>query len=163
MPDLAPPMAGPDTVNFTSMVLARDSTSRRSRPTRIRVPPPAAPPRRELITTQPLASVSLSFHSNTISADLVSNFCSNAFMKICFLYVDFISKPRTAAPRPIFRRSSIFSFVWRRSDPLSHHVVLFFSAERDKIFLAFSQLKRDPHHQGFMSPECGAKVELNFA
>src|SRR5688572_30923085 len=80
IPDFAPPMAGPDTVNFTSIVLANDSTSRLSRPARIRVPPPAAPPRKELITTQPSASVSESFHSKTISGLLFSNFCSNSLM-----------------------------------------------------------------------------------
>jgi hypothetical protein len=52
-----------------------------------------------------------------------------------------------------------FSAYQRR---VLRRVVLFFPEERDKIFLAFSQLKRDLHHQGFMSPGCGAKVELNF-
>src|SRR5690606_16210401 len=80
MPDFAPPMGGPDTVNLISMVFARDSTSRLSRPARIRVPPPAAPPRSELITTHPSASVSASFHSNTISGFLVSNFSRSSFI-----------------------------------------------------------------------------------
>src|SRR5882757_8121869 len=73
-------MEGPETVNFISIVLARDSTSRLSRPLRIRVPPPAAPPRNELITTQPSASVSESFHSKTISGRLFSNFCKRSFI-----------------------------------------------------------------------------------
>ena len=67
IPDLAPPMAGPDTVNLISIVFANDKTSFMSRPLRIRVPPPAAPPRNELITVQPSASVSGSFQLNTIS------------------------------------------------------------------------------------------------
>ena len=84
MPDLAPPIAGPATVNLTSMVLAKDSTSRLSRPDLILVPPPAAPPLSELITTHPSASVSASFHSNTISGLLFSNFSSNSFIIIKF-------------------------------------------------------------------------------
>ena len=82
MPDFAPPIGGPATVNLISMVLARDSTSLLSNPIRIRVPPPAAPPRSELITTQPLASVSESFHSKTISGCLFSNFSKSSFIKI---------------------------------------------------------------------------------
>src|SRR5690554_1064417 len=74
MPLLAPPIWGPDTVNLISMVLAKDTTSLLSSPSRIRVPPPAAPPRRELITTQPTASVWGSCHSNTISGSFSSNF-----------------------------------------------------------------------------------------
>jgi hypothetical protein len=42
IPDLAPPIAGPETENLTSMVLANESTSFMSSPLRIRVPPPAA-------------------------------------------------------------------------------------------------------------------------
>src|SRR6516164_1231275 len=76
MPDFAPPIGGPEIVNFTSIVFASDSTSRRSRPLRIRVPPPAAPPRSELITVQPRAPVSASVHSKTISGVLCSNFSS---------------------------------------------------------------------------------------
>src|SRR2546427_1942483 len=79
MPDLAPPMAGPLTLNLTSMVLASDSTSRRSRPLRMRVPPPAAPPRSELMTTQPRAGVSASCHSKTISGALFSKRVSSSF------------------------------------------------------------------------------------
>ena len=80
MPDFAPPMAGPETVNFTSIVLAKDSTSRLSNPLRMRVPPPAAPPLKELITTQPSASVNVSFHSNTTSGLFSSYFFSKSFM-----------------------------------------------------------------------------------
>jgi hypothetical protein len=40
-------------VNLISMVLAKDVTSCLFSPLRMRVPPPAAPPRNELITTQP--------------------------------------------------------------------------------------------------------------
>jgi len=43
----------------------------------MRVPPPAAPPRKELITIHPLASVSESCHSKTISGLLPSNFSTN--------------------------------------------------------------------------------------
>ncbi len=67
-------MAGPETVNLTSMVLAKESTSFISKPFRIRVPPPAAPPRNELITVQPSASVSGSFQLNIISGSLFSYF-----------------------------------------------------------------------------------------
>src|SRR5690606_16382322 len=84
IPDFAPPMGGPDTVNLISIVFARDSTSRLSRPARMRVPPPAAPPRRELITTHPSASVSGSFHSKTISGRLRSNFFSSSFIRQVF-------------------------------------------------------------------------------
>src|SRR6516164_4705110 len=82
MPDFAPPMAGPDTLNLTSMVLASDSTSRRSSPARMRVPPPAAPPRSELMTTQPLAGVSASCHSKTISGALFSKRVSSSFISV---------------------------------------------------------------------------------
>ena len=58
IPDFSPPIAGPDTENFTSIVFAKESTSFWSKPILIRVPPPAAPPRKELITVQPSASVS---------------------------------------------------------------------------------------------------------
>ena len=80
MPDFAPPIAGPQTVNFTSMVLARDKTSYFVKPFLILVPPPAAPPRKELITTQPIASVSESCHSKTISGDLASYLSSSNFI-----------------------------------------------------------------------------------
>src|SRR6185295_6781718 len=70
----------PDTVNLTSIVLASDSTSRRSSPLRMRVPPPAAPPRSELMTTQPLAGVSVSFHSKTIWGAFDSKRFSSSFM-----------------------------------------------------------------------------------
>src|SRR5690554_7062013 len=40
MPLLAPPIGGPATLNFISIVLANESTSFISRPFRIRVPPP---------------------------------------------------------------------------------------------------------------------------
>src|SRR6185503_12788996 len=73
MPDLAPPIGGPQTENLISMVFARESTSFMFRPFLMRVPPPAAPPRNELITTQPSASVSGSFQENTISGCLFSN------------------------------------------------------------------------------------------
>src|SRR6188768_863299 len=73
-------MGGPEIVNFTSMVFASDSTSRLSSPLRMRVPPPAAPPRSELMTTHPSASVSLSFHSKTISGRFVSNLCNSSFI-----------------------------------------------------------------------------------
>jgi hypothetical protein len=43
------------------MVLAKESTSSFVHPNRIRVPPPAAPPRSEFITTHPSAPVSSSF------------------------------------------------------------------------------------------------------
>ena len=82
IPDLAPPIGGPATVNLTSIVFASDSTSRLSNPFRMRVPPPAAPPLRELITTHPSASVSESFHSKTISGRLFSNFSSKSFIII---------------------------------------------------------------------------------
>ena len=82
IPDFAPPIAGPETVNFTSIVLANESTSFLSRPLRIRVPPPAAPPRKEFMTTQPSASVSGSFQWNTISGDLSSYRCKRALMCI---------------------------------------------------------------------------------
>ena len=52
---------------ISSMVLAKLSTSRWSSPFLMRVPPPAAPPLSELMTTHPRASVSLSCHANTIS------------------------------------------------------------------------------------------------
>ncbi|OQA06507.1 MAG: hypothetical protein BWY67_01939 [Bacteroidetes bacterium ADurb.Bin397] len=77
IPDLAPPICGPETVNFTSIVLASDVTSCLSSPFRILVPPPAAPPRSEFITIQPSASVSASFHSKTISGRFSSNFFSS--------------------------------------------------------------------------------------
>ncbi len=80
MPDFAPPIAGPATVNFTSIVFASDSTSRLSSPKRILVPPPAAPPLRLLITTHPLASVSESCHSKTISGVLFSNLANRSFI-----------------------------------------------------------------------------------
>ena len=74
MPDFAPPIAGPETVNLISMVFANDRTSFISSPFRILVPPPAAPPRNEFITVQPSASVSGSFQLNTISGVLFSYF-----------------------------------------------------------------------------------------
>ena len=55
----------------------KDSTSFISNPCRIRVPPPAAPPRNELITVHPSASVSESFQLNTISGCLSSYFCKS--------------------------------------------------------------------------------------
>src|SRR5690606_37555070 len=85
IPDFAPPMAGPATENFTSIVLASESTSFISNPFRIRVPPPAAPPRRELITVQPSASVSGSFQLNTISGALFSNLLSKSFITHLYL------------------------------------------------------------------------------
>jgi len=78
MPDLAPPMLGPDTVNLISTVLASETTSPRSNPFRMRVPPPAAPPRRELMTTHPSAPVSESFHSKTNSGCLISKALSSS-------------------------------------------------------------------------------------
>jgi len=47
------PIAGPETENLTSIVLANDKTSFISNPFLTLVTPPAAPPRKELITTQP--------------------------------------------------------------------------------------------------------------
>ena len=82
IPDFAPPIAGPDTENLTSIVLANESTSFMSKPLRIRVPPPAAPPLNELITVQPSASVSGSFQLNTISGSLSSNFFNKSFIKL---------------------------------------------------------------------------------
>jgi hypothetical protein len=67
MPDFAPPIGGPANANLSSIAFARKVTSSRVRPECIRVPPPAAPPFRLLITSQPRADVSESFHSNTIS------------------------------------------------------------------------------------------------
>ena len=83
IPDFAPPMAGPDTENFTSMVLASESTSFISSPFRILVPPPAAPPLNELMTVHPSASVSGSFQLKIISGSLFSNFLSNSFILVC--------------------------------------------------------------------------------
>ena len=71
IPDFAPPIAGPETVNLTSIVFANDKTSFISSPFRILVPPPAAPPRKEFITVHPSASVSVSFQLNTISGCFV--------------------------------------------------------------------------------------------
>ena len=85
---MAPPIAGPETENLTSIVFANDKTSFISKPLRIRVPPPAAPPRKEFITVQPSASVSLSFQLNTISGVLDSNYFSNSFIIVC-LYCKF--------------------------------------------------------------------------
>ena len=81
IPDLAPPIAGPETENFTSIVLAKDKTSFISNPLRILVPPPAAPPRNELITVHPSASVSESFQLKMISGCLFSNFFNKSFIK----------------------------------------------------------------------------------
>ncbi len=80
IPDLAPPIAGPETENLTSIVLAKDKTSFMSRPFLILVPPPAAPPRSELITVHPSASVSESFQLKTISGALFSNCCNKSFI-----------------------------------------------------------------------------------
>ena len=80
IPDFAPPIDGPDTVNLTSIVFANESTSFMSKPFLIRVPPPAAPPLRELITAQPSASVSGSFQLKTISGCLSSYFLSKSFI-----------------------------------------------------------------------------------
>src|SRR5690606_34035833 len=81
IPDFAPPIAGPATVNLTSIVFASESTSLTSSPLRMRVPPPAAPPRSEFITVQPSASVSGSFQWITISGFFSSYFLSNSFIK----------------------------------------------------------------------------------
>src|SRR5690606_10205330 len=86
IPDLAPPIAGPATVNLTSMVLANESTSFMSKPLRIRVPPPAAPPRNELITAQPSASVSESDQWKTTSGFLFSNFFNKSFIILITFY-----------------------------------------------------------------------------
>ena len=80
IPDLAPPIAGPETENLTSMVFAKDKTSFISNPFLIRVPPPAAPPRNELMTVHPSASVSASFQWKTISGSLFSNLCNKSFI-----------------------------------------------------------------------------------
>ena len=80
IPDFAPPIAGPETENLTSIVLANESTSFISKPFLIRVPPPAAPPLRELITVHPSASVSESFQLKTISGVLFSNFFNKSFI-----------------------------------------------------------------------------------
>ena len=80
MPDFAPPIAGPETVNFTSIVLASDKTSFISKPSLIRVPPPAAPPLKEFITVQPSASVSGSFQLKIISGCLFSYIFNNSFI-----------------------------------------------------------------------------------
>src|SRR5690606_33947756 len=78
----APPMGGPETVNLISIVFANDSTSFISSPSRMRVPPPAAPPRNELITAQPSASVSGSFQLKIISGALFSYFFNNSFISM---------------------------------------------------------------------------------
>ena len=67
-------------MNLISIVFANDSTSLLSKPTRMRVPPPAAPPRNELITTHPSASVCGSFHSKTTSGRLFSYFDKRSFI-----------------------------------------------------------------------------------
>jgi len=85
IPDFAPPIAGPETENLTSIVLANDRTSFISNPFLILVPPPAAPPLNELITVQPSASVSGSFQLKTISGSLFSNFCNKSFINSCKL------------------------------------------------------------------------------
>ena len=63
-----------------SMVFASESTSFSVSPGRILVPPPAAPPRSELMTTQPLASVSASCQWKTTSAGRSSKARSCSFI-----------------------------------------------------------------------------------
>lgn len=80
MPLFAPPMAGPATLNLISITFAKEVTSSLLRPFRIRVPPPAAPPLRELITIQPSASVSESCHSKMTSGFFCLYFSSNSLI-----------------------------------------------------------------------------------
>ena len=80
IPLFAPPIAGPATVNLISIVFASERTSFSVSPLRIRVPPPAAPPLSELMTTQPLASVSASCQWKTTSAGRSSKARSCSFI-----------------------------------------------------------------------------------
>ena len=109
MPLLAPPIWGPLTVNLISIVLARDTTSLRSSPFRIRVPPPAAPPRRLLMTTHPRASVSASFHSKTISGARALYWSRSSFMSA--------SCPRCIRVRRRYRREPLRRHPRRRRSP----------------------------------------------
>ena len=73
MPVFAPAMAGPENANFNSIALARTVTSRNVAPDRMRVPPPAAPPRLELITSHARAGVCGSCHASTNSGGARTN------------------------------------------------------------------------------------------